>query len=392
MTDLAENRTVPKPIILTSLLKVSLLPLVLLLLNNGIRYQALVVISIITLLALSERFSKKLSARVLSALTNRLAFIPTLIWLAAYEIRSYPSFPILMVLGTLFIVSKELFFIRHGFKYFFRHEDYIEPRQIHKINSMALVIVVMLFTLSWEPANNLAMIGVIVISIVEICSFFWKILKKKRGMKDVNLATRITLMRLLMSPVFMIVYFYDRNTDFSDNSLVLQITAVVLTIFFVVTDGLDGYFARKRNEVTKLGKYLDPFSDKICTMTIFLCFVASNYVPVWMVALIYYREASISVIRTLAAAENVVIAARPSGKWKTALQGTAIITILVLATTLSELSRSVFPSIYPAAYADLLLIWSYLPFSLMAVVTLVTVLSGLDYVLSCRDILDKYFR
>ncbi|MFH0921799.1 MAG: CDP-alcohol phosphatidyltransferase family protein, partial [Fibrobacterota bacterium] len=109
-------------------------------------------------------------------------------------------------------------------------------------------------------------------------------------------------------------------------------------------------------------------------------------------ALIFYREAAIDVIRTLAAAENVVISARRSGKWKTGLQGTAIITILTLATVLSELGRTSFTALYPGMYADLLLVWSYLPFTMMGLVAVFTIFSGIDYLLSSKSILDKYFK
>lgn len=387
-----ESRTGAIVITMTSFVKVMLMPLVLWALAGARPWIAVGVTALISLIAILERMSTALLPRVISALANRIALIPVLVYLAAQEIAIMPQFPILMVLGCVFIIVKEMFFVYRSMRYLIWDEEYLTPRFTQKLNAAALAVVVALYCLRWEPYNDLAMIAVIVIGIIDFFAFVWSIWKKRRGIRDINLATRITLMRLLISPVFLIVYFYDRNSDFSDNSLLLQIVAVTLSVFFVVTDGLDGYFARKRNEVTKLGKYLDPFSDKICTTTIFLCFVASNYVPVWMVAFIYYREASISVIRTLAAAENVVIAARPSGKWKTALQGTAIITILVLATVLSELSRSAFPSLYPGVYADLLLVWNYVPFSLMALVTLVTVVSGVDYVLACRDILDKYFK
>jgi CDP-diacylglycerol--glycerol-3-phosphate 3-phosphatidyltransferase len=107
---------------------------------------------------------------------------------------------------------------------------------------------------------------------------------------------------------------------------------------------------------------------------------------------VFYRETAVDVIRTLAAAENVVISARNSGKWKTALQATVIITVLVLATALSVVSNSTFPSIHPAMYGNLLIVWNWVPFSLMGLVTLVTFMSGIDYVLASREILDKYFR
>jgi CDP-diacylglycerol--glycerol-3-phosphate 3-phosphatidyltransferase len=392
LTAFNDPRSISPWLKISAVVKIMLMPVILQRLFYGTRLEAVGVILAITLIALFERLSGTLPNRVFSAMTNRFSLIPVLICLSILEIHLSFHFPILLIGGSFFIALKEGFFIYKGYLFLFEREEYNPPRTIHKINAVGWVVVVILYALRWEPFNNLAMMGLLLISIIDILAFLWSNFKRKRGMKDINLATRITLMRLLLSPAFLVVYFYDRNTDFSDNSLVLQVMAILFALFFIVTDGLDGYFARKRNEVTKLGKYLDPFSDKICTMTIFLCFVANNYVPVWMVALIYYREASISVIRTLAAAENVVIAARPSGKWKTGLQGTAILTILILATVLSELARSTFPSLYPDVYADLLFIWNYVPLSLITFVTLVTVLSGLDYILASRDILDKYFR
>jgi CDP-diacylglycerol--glycerol-3-phosphate 3-phosphatidyltransferase len=387
-----DERRVSAFIKTTSLIKVLIMPLAIERISSDSPLGAVSVLAVIMGLALLERLREDLPSRAFAAMANRLALVPVLLFLAYREILHEPRFPILMVLGTLFIIAKEVLFILHGYNYLVKRHDYFPSRSLQKVSPLALLAVLVLYTLRWEPYNNIAMIAMITLSIIDLFGFLWNYYKRRRGIKDLNLATRITLLRLLVSPAFLIVYFYDRDPDFSDNRLPLQVLAVLLAVFFVVTDGLDGYFARKRNEVTKFGKYLDPFSDKICTMTIFLCFVASNYVPVWMVALIFYREAAVDVIRTLAAAENVVISARTSGKWKTALQGTAIITILMLATVVSELSRSVFPSLYPDFYADLLLIWSYVPFTLMALVTLVTLLSGLDYVLASQDILDKYFR
>ncbi|MBL8028717.1 MAG: CDP-diacylglycerol--glycerol-3-phosphate 3-phosphatidyltransferase [Fibrobacteres bacterium] len=359
--------------------------------------ESVILLSCLAFFGITERLVRRdLPSRVLCALSNRLALVPVLIAMCGVAIQNNAHFPLLLAFVTLFIFGKELFFVRHAIQYFFRNEEYAAPRGMQKINAVAVFVAVLLYAVSlrWavEPYHNLALIAVLVISFIDGMGLFWNRYRKKRSVKEINLATKITLMRLLMSPVFLIVYFYDRNASFSDNSLTLQILAIILAIFFTVTDGLDGYFARKRNEVTKLGKYLDPFSDKICTMTMFLCFVASNYVPVWMVALVFYRETAVDVIRTLAAAENVVISARSSGKWKTALQATVIITVLVLATTLSIITNSTFPSLYPAMYANLLIIWNWVPFSLMGVVTLVTVLSGIDYVLASREILDKYFR
>ncbi|OGS33742.1 MAG: hypothetical protein A2293_14405 [Elusimicrobia bacterium RIFOXYB2_FULL_49_7] len=340
---------------------------------------------------LLEVMTGKPRVRILSALAERFVFLPFLIYLVIQAIQNDHAFPILLFLGAFVLTCKEVMVVFHDIGFLLGYGGF-EAISTRRFNRFFLALATVMMALHIRPWDNLAMLAALMMSVADGFGLLWKYFIRKRGIKNLNLAIRITLVRLLMSPAFLIVYFYDRNSNFGDNSFILQCTAIFFAIMFLVTDGLDGYFARKRNEVTKFGKYFDPFSDKICTLTIFLCFVASNYVPVWMVALIYYREASISVLRTLAAAENIVIAARPSGKWKTGLQGTAILTILVLATVLSELGRSVFPAIYPDIYADLLLVWDYVPFVLMTFVTIVTVISGIDYFLASRVILDKYFK
>lgn len=375
-----------------SLLKLIFVPWIFADLLHGHNVRALVTMAIMVVISYAARYGGQLKERVFAALTDRLAFVPILLLLAYREILQEMKFPILMVVGSSFLVLKELFAMVHGLRFLRGTDEYLAPTSTRKINALTSMLVIALFALNLPPYNHIALIGVLMVAVADISGFFWNYYKRKTGIRDLNLATKITLFRLLMSPAFLIVYFYDRNPQFEDNTLELQILAILFAVSFVVTDGLDGYIARKYNQVTKFGKYLDPFSDKICTTTIFLCFVASNYVPVWMVALIYYREASISVIRTLAAAENVVMPARPSGKWKTGLQGVAILTILLLATALSALGRSTFPSMHPVLYGNLAMVWNGLPFTLMALVTLVTVLSGIDYVLASRTILDKYFK
>jgi CDP-diacylglycerol--glycerol-3-phosphate 3-phosphatidyltransferase len=386
------NPVVPFYVKVAQSVKILVAPSVIYWLFYNTDLKAAALFGLIIGISITGHFGTVPNGRIFSGITDRFAVFPVLIYLVFREIQIYPKFPILMVCGSLFITVRAVIIIIHDANILRRGKDPTTAIGTRSTNKIFIALAVLFYTLKLYPFNNLAMIAVLMVSIADSFGLLWKYYKRRRGIKDLNLATKITLFRLLMSPAFLIVYFYDRNPNFADNSLILQIIAILFAIVFVVTDGLDGYFARKRNEVTKFGKYLDPFSDKICTLTIFLCFVASNYVPVWMVALIYYREASISVIRTLAAAENIVIAARKSGKWKTALQGTAISTILVLATVISELSRTSFKSLYPEIYSTLLLIWSYVPFSLMALVTVVTVGSGIDYILSSKQIMEKYFK
>ena len=114
-------------------------------------------------------------------------------------------------------------------------------------------------------------------------------------------------------------------------------------------------------------------------MTIFLCFIATNYAPVWMVALIYFREASVETLRTLAASEGIVMPARKSGKWKTALQGIGIVVILLGA--LDPVSQ-IIPN-----YEQ---IWNYLPNTVMGIITAITLISGIDYFVASKHIIKKF--
>ena len=157
------------------------------------------------------------------------------------------------------------------------------------------------------------------------------------------------------------------------------LVALGVYVLACFTDFLDGYLARKMGEVSTLGKYLDPFSDKISNMTIFLSFIATGYAPVWMVALIYFREASVETLRTLAAAENVIMPARRSGKWKTALQGIGI--VIILTGALDPIQKLI-----PALTES----WNIIPPIIMGVITTITLISGIDYFISSKHVLKKY--
>ncbi len=199
-----------------------------------------------------------------------------------------------------------------------------------------------------------------------------------------TVATQITLSRIVLAPVFIAVFFYDGDSDFSNNHLVFQVTALLLVISSAVSDWLDGHLARKWGEVTTLGKYLDPWSDKISTMTTFLCFLGTGWASVTIVALIYYRESAVETLRTLAAGEGEVIAARRSGKWKTGIQIGVSIAILVFAC-FDGILRDLH-----VASAGWDLFFGMAPRILMWIVAGITVLSGVDYFYTSRILLKKY--
>lgn len=186
-----------------------------------------------------------------------------------------------------------------------------------------------------------------------------------------NLAMKLTWFRLFISPVFAWLYFQE-----SQSALIFTF---VIAILVEVSDILDGYIARKRNQVSDLGKVLDPLADQVTHLTFFLCFAWANLVPLWMILLILYREALIATLRTVCAYQGIVVAARKSGKIKTVFQAVGVIIILfgkVMETFISDLPGITYGTIY---------------FIIMLAVTIVTVYSGYDYLIGQWPQLKKIF-
>ena len=133
-----------------------------------------------------------------------------------------------------------------------------------------------------------------------------------------NLPNRLTVTRLVMAPIFFLVYFLvDIFPCFNP-----ALYAILLGLFYIVmelTDLFDGKIARKNGLVTDLGKVLDPFADVICHLTFFTCFVASGIMPVWAFIFILWREFAQSFTRMLMMGKGKAMAANIFGKAKTCL-------------------------------------------------------------------------
>lgn len=107
-----------------------------------------------------------------------------------------------------------------------------------------------------------------------------------------------------------------------------ELVAVVIFLIAALTDFLDGYLARSRDQVTTLGKLLDPIADKLLTVSAFISLVELNIAPAWMIVVIVGREFAVSGMRSFAASRGLVIAASGLGKLKTVSQVIAI-TLLI---------------------------------------------------------------
>ncbi len=131
----------------------------------------------------------------------------------------------------------------------------------------------------------------------------------------------ITLSRMLFVPPIIIAMSYD--------SLLGHWVAAILFVIASITDYFDGYFARKYNAVSTMGQFMDPIADKVLVSGILIMLVASQKIDPYMVILLLSRDTFIGGIRAIAAADQVIIAAKPTGKWKTALQMIGIPALLL---------------------------------------------------------------
>ena len=171
-----------------------------------------------------------------------------------------------------------------------------------------------------------------------------------------NTANKLTLMRIMLIPVFLIVLY----ADFTGSSYV----ALAIFILASLTDMADGYIARHHNQVTDFGKFMDPLADKMLVLTAMLWFVSTGRIPAWAVAIVIFREFAVSGMRLIAAEGGRVIAAAWSGKIKT-------------ACTMVGLCLMFLP--IPAVLDKVI----------VAVIVVTTVYSGIEYFVKNKDILPK---
>ncbi|MBO9607346.1 MAG: CDP-diacylglycerol--glycerol-3-phosphate 3-phosphatidyltransferase [Paenibacillaceae bacterium] len=179
-----------------------------------------------------------------------------------------------------------------------------------------------------------------------------------------NLANRITVARIFLVPIimfFLLIKVQFPAIKFDEFSITYnQIIAALIFIIAASTDSLDGYIARKRKLVTNLGKLLDPLADKLLVSAVLISLVQMGKVEAFIVIVIISREFAVTGLRSICAADGIVLAASKWGKWKTAAQITAIIALLV--------------NNFPFAFIDI-------RFDYWAtwVAAIITIYSGVDY-------------
>lgn len=125
-----------------------------------------------------------------------------------------------------------------------------------------------------------------------------------------NTANKLTLLRVIMIPVFMVALYW--NFPFH------KFVALTLFILACVTDFIDGYVARHFDQITDFGKFMDPLADKLLVTAAMLWFVEEGQMAAWVLLVVIAREFAVSGLRMVAGPKGIVIAAAWSGKIKTA--------------------------------------------------------------------------
>lgn len=155
-----------------------------------------------------------------------------------------------------------------------------------------------------------------------------------------NLPNKLTILRILLIPFFVIVAYIpylNENTVFASVTYA-ELIIVIIFIVAAITDYFDGLLARKLNQVTTFGKFIDPLADKLLVLAAFVLLVKMGRLDAWIVIVILSREFMVTSIRILAAAEGVIFAAKKSGKYKALFQFIMIPLLFLNNYPFSELS------------------------------------------------------
>ena len=194
-----------------------------------------------------------------------------------------------------------------------------------------------------------------------------------------NTPNKLTVFRIILVPLMVIISLINIPIEIGGISL----TFIIMDIIFIIgslTDKLDGYLARKNNQVTNFGKFLDPIADKILVISAMLILVDADRLPAWIPIIIITRELAVSGYRLIAVQQNgEVIAASVWGKLKTVTQMIAII--------LAFIDINPFGAIFFESLDTMHFVLNLVTTSLMIICVIATIFSGYEYLKNGKDLL-----
>lgn len=193
-----------------------------------------------------------------------------------------------------------------------------------------------------------------------------------------NLANKLTIFRIILVPIMMLIPVLGLQGELWGISL----TYIIMDVIFILaslTDKLDGYIARSRNQITTFGKFLDPIADKILVIVAMLILVEANKIPYWIPAIVVIREFLVSGYRLVAVGkEGKVIAASIWGKLKTATQ--------MVGLSLAFLDKNAFGAIFTQKLTGFDFALNLIVTIMLSISVLATIVSGIDYLKESKEL------
>ncbi len=259
--------------------------------------------------------------------------------------------------AALLIVSRDFILLIGGSIFLYKNKNKtLVPNLLGKITTFFQMSTIVIYILNISQIFKNFFLALTIIStsasmIIYFIKGYYLFFTKKKI--NINLANRITLLRISLIPIFILFLMSDLRYK--------EIVAASLFIILALSDALDGYIARTRNQITDFGKLIDPLADKLL-ITSALVFMIGQGVQAWMAFTIIAREFVITGLRMVALTKHKTIAAKKSGKVKTVVQVIAISAVLLHA---------------PFSYA------------LMLLAVLITIYSGIEYVYTERHLIRQ---
>ena len=194
-----------------------------------------------------------------------------------------------------------------------------------------------------------------------------------------NLPNKLTIFRIILVPIMVIIPFLGLEEKVAG----IPISWIIVDIIFIIasiTDKLDGYLARKNNQVTAFGKFLDPLADKILVLSAMMMLVEMAKLPAWIPIIVLAREFMVSGYRLIAVEKGgIVIAASKWGKLKTVTQMIAII--------LAFLDLNAFGECFSGVLQGGDLVLNFVVTIMMLIQTVATIFSGIDYLKGAKNLI-----
>ena len=198
-----------------------------------------------------------------------------------------------------------------------------------------------------------------------------------------NLANKLTIFRILLVPIILIIPYLNIQGELWGVPIIYLIIDIIF-ILASLTDKLDGYIARSRNQITTFGKFLDPIADKILVIVAMLILVEAGRLPAWIPAIVVIREFIVSGYRLIAVEkQGKVIAASIWGKIKTCTQ--------MLGLVVAFVDVNSFGAIFSGNLTGFAFGLNLVTTVLLSISVIATIFSGVDYLKGAKELFKEEF-